>query len=80
MRPGRLVRKTVGGENLEALAARRYHPQLGTDALRLAPRHVQHRLARLHSARVDPEIGELAHERGADDFEHQGREGRLVAQ
>ena len=37
MRPGRLVRKMVGGENLEALAGRRYHPQLGSDALRLAP-------------------------------------------
>ncbi len=63
---------------VDLLAVVRVHLDDAPDALLLALRGVEHVRARLERAGVDPEEGELAHERVRRDLERERRERRVV--
>ena len=63
---------------LDLLPLVRVHLEEAADPLALALRAVEHPVARLHVAGVDPDERELAHEGVGHDLEDEGAEGRVV--
>jgi hypothetical protein len=64
---------------LDLLALVGVHLEEAADAFLLALGAVQHAVARLHGPGVDPDEGQLAHERVGHDLEDESAEGRVVA-